>query len=141
VVFRGCGRCNLPPCDYFPDQLPDAYLRFELEDGDAEFFVLILYSCQQFFAAIRRLQYYIKYQKSGDWDEGETDFPALIMAFESQTDQKRFHKKVSRVIHEAPEDIWLYTVTLEGLKAITEPDQKVLKSYHDSERLYSFLDA
>lgn len=134
-------KSDLVSYDYFPEQSPDAYMRLEAEDCDLEYFLLIHYSHQQFFAAIRRLQYYIKYQKSGDWDEGKTDFPALVMVFESQTDQKRFHKKVSRIMHEAPEDILLYTVTLDDLRALTEPDQELLESYRDPEEPYSFLDA
>ncbi len=133
-------KSDLAAYDYFPKQLPDTYLRFEMEEGDKEFFLLIHYSHQQFFAAIRRLQYYIKYAESGDWDEAETEFPAIVMVFESSSDQKRFHKKVSRIMREASDDILLCTALLGNLKATAGPDQEVLCPFDDPDEVLSFLD-
>lgn len=134
-------KSDLTPYDYFPKQSPDAYLRLELEDGEREFFLLIHYSHQQFFAAIKRLQYYIKYAESGDWEEGETDFPALIMIFESPADQKRFYKQASRIMREAADEIVLYTAVLSDVKAVADADQEVLRPFDEPEEVYSFLDA
>jgi hypothetical protein len=134
-------KSDLASRDHFPKQPPDAHLRFELDEDDKEFFLLIHYSHDQFFAAIRRLQHYVKHAGSEEWEKAEQDFPAIVMVFESQTDQKRFHKKAARIMNEAPDDVLLYTATLDDLKAITNADQEVLCSFDDPDEMFSFLDA
>lgn len=75
--------------DYFPQPLPDAYMR--LANGQ-QYFLQVHQPRQPFFVVSRTITRYASYFESGEWDDTDTDFPALLFIADSSTAQNRIHK-------------------------------------------------
>jgi hypothetical protein len=75
--------------DYFPQPLPDAYIR--LANGQ-QYFLQVHRSHQPFFLASRAITRYASYFESGEWDDTDTDFPVLLFIVDSSSVQNRIHK-------------------------------------------------
>ncbi len=84
---------NYGQFDYFPQPLPDAYLRLHLGD-DKQYFLDFYYDNQPFFVATRKLKKYVDYAESGAWEETGTALPAILAVCESPSLQKRLQKRI-----------------------------------------------
>jgi hypothetical protein len=85
---------NYERFDYFPQPLPDAYIRLRLGGEDKQFFMDIYYDGQPFFAAVRKIKKYTDYAESGEWEETDTDLPKILAVCESPGLQKRLQKRI-----------------------------------------------
>jgi Replication-relaxation len=85
---------NREQFDYFPQPLPDAYIRLRLGGEEKQFFLDMHYDDQPFFAAARKIKRYIEYAESGKWEETGTNLPAVLIVCESVSLQKRLLKCV-----------------------------------------------
>jgi hypothetical protein len=126
-------KADLGPYDYFPQPLPDAYMRLETGKNKSQFFMEIYHDNQLFFTAIRRIKQLIDYRGEGEWAVTETDFPKILFICESVSTQKRLNKRIAKALNYTYEDVAFYTTTQNDLKSIktndvvwqeaTEPDE------------------
>jgi hypothetical protein len=85
---------NREQFEYFPQPLPDAYVRLRLGGEEKQFFLDMHYDDQPFFAATRKVKRYVEYAESGSWEETGTDLPAILCVCESASLQKRLQKRL-----------------------------------------------
>ena len=91
---------NREDYDYFPQPLPDAYIRL----GDKQFFLDLFHDSEPSFVAKRRIRQYIKYDEDGDWAVTETGLPKVLVVCESQSLAKRVQKHMSKALDDAWSD-------------------------------------
>lgn len=82
---------------YFPQPLPDAYIRL----SDKQFFLDIFHDSEPSFVAKRRMKQYIKYDEDGNWEVTETGLPKVVAVCESQSLAKRVQKYMSKALDDA----------------------------------------
>ncbi len=85
---------NREQFDYFPQPLPDAYIRLRLGGDEKQFFLDMYYDNQPFFTAVRKIKHYVDYAEEGGWEETDTDLPAILAVCESASLQKRLQKRI-----------------------------------------------
>ena len=85
-------KSQLAKYDYFPEKLPDAYLRL----GEKQFFLDIFHDDQPFFVAARRIKQYADYADDGEWDVTDTDLPTVLFICDSVSLQKLLQKRAAR---------------------------------------------
>jgi len=88
--------------DYFPQPLPDAYMR--LTNGQ-QYFMQMHQPHQPFFVVSRTIMRYASYFENGEWDDTGTDFPVLLFIVDSSSVQKRIH----RLIRKQAGEVRIYT--------------------------------
>lgn len=109
---------------YFPQPLPDAYMRLKTKKGEIQFLLELYDDSQPFFTAIRRIKQYIDYREEGEWAITETDFPKILFVCESSSTQKRLIKRMVKALDDTYEDdIVFHTTTKEELKTLAENDE------------------
>lgn len=79
--------------DYFPQPLPDAYIR--LPNGQ-QYFMHIHQSYQPFFVASQTVTRYADYFEDGEWGDTGTDFPVLLFIVDSRSVQDRLRKLIRK---------------------------------------------
>lgn len=129
-------KADLGSYDYFPQPLPNVYMRLETGKSKPQFFLEICHDSQPFFTLIRRIKQLIDYRGEGEWAATETDFPKILFVCESTSTQKRLNKRIVKALNDNYEDdIVFYTTTQESLKNLknhsavwqlaTEPEEKL----------------
>lgn len=109
-------KADLGSYDYFPQPLPDVYMRLETKSS-SQFFLELYHDSQPFFTAIRRIKQLIDYRGEGEWAVTETNFPKVLIVCESTSAQKRLNKRIIKTLDDSYEDdIVFYTTTQEKLK-------------------------
>jgi len=88
---------NREEYDYFPQPLPDAYIRL----GDKHFFLDTYYDDQPNFAVMRRIKQYLTYDENGDWSVTETKLPIVLAVCESAKTAKRVQKYMEKSLNAA----------------------------------------
>jgi hypothetical protein len=88
--------------DYFPQPLPDAYIR--LANGQ-QCFIQVHHDHQPFFVAMRAIKKYLDYFENGVWDDTGTDFPIVLFVVDTVSIHRRLHKFISKNIG----DVRFYT--------------------------------
>lgn len=96
---------------YFPQPLPDAYIRFRLGGEERQFFLDFYYDSQPFFTAVRRLKKYMEYAEGGEWEATGTSLPKLLAVCESEVLQKRLQKRSARSFTEYAGDDLIFALT------------------------------
>ncbi len=81
--------------DYFPQPLPDAYLRVRLGGDEKQYFLDFYYDNQPFFAAVKKIKKYVDYAEGGTWDNTGTSLPVVLAVCESPGLQKRLQKRIA----------------------------------------------
>lgn len=94
---------NYERFDYFPQPLPDAYIRLRLGGEDKQFFLDVYHDGQPFFAAARKIKKYVDYAEDGAWEETETALPVILGVCESSGLQKRLQKRIASAIKQFTE--------------------------------------
>lgn len=87
--------------DYFPQPLPDAYIRLQLNGKEKQYFLNFYYDKQPFFALVKKVKKYIEYAESGAWDDTGTALPVYLAVCESQSLQKRLQKRMAASLAES----------------------------------------
>jgi hypothetical protein len=88
---------NREQFDYFPQPLPDAYIRLRLGGEEKQFFLDMYYDDQPFFAATRKVKRYAEYAEAGNWEATSTNLPAVLCVCESASLQKRLQKRLEGI--------------------------------------------
>ncbi|HSW91250.1 MAG TPA: replication-relaxation family protein [Candidatus Saccharimonadales bacterium] len=105
--------------EYFPQPLPDLYIRLKTEEGEKEFFLDVFENNQPFFVLIRRIKRYLEYAGSGEWPN--EILPIILLVVESPSVHRRLRKRILRELQESYEDIVFATTSLNSL---FNPDRK-----------------
>lgn len=85
--------------EYFPQPLPDAYIRLKVQD--TQFFLDMFYDDQPYFVAKRRMKYYLKYEEDDNWAVTDTSMPAVLAVCESPHLVKRVQKYMTKALDHA----------------------------------------
>lgn len=102
---------NYERFDYFPQPLPDAYIRLRLGGEDKQFFLDIYYDSQPFFAAARKIKSYVDYAENGEWEETGTALPVMLAICESPSLQKRLQKRIASNTNDSWGDELIFALT------------------------------
>lgn len=133
-------KADLSGYDYFPQPLPDAYLRLKTKEGDTQFLLELYHDNQPFFTAIRRIKQYIDYREEGEWAVTETDFPAILLVCESFSLQKRLQKQIAKMLSKSlVDDLVFATTTKEELKTLND-NLKIWQSVNEPDAKLSLQD-
>lgn len=123
---------NYEEYDYFPQPLPDAYIRFK--DSNKHFFLDVYYDDQPKVVAVQRMKQYIKYEESGEWLATKTDLPVVLAVCESAGLVKQVQRYMRKSLKEAWESEVVYALTTKAelmsdelavWRRVDEPDEKL----------------
>ncbi len=119
---------NFDKYNYFPKQIPDAYLTI-LPEGirprARDFFLNYLDDDMPFFVHVRRLQEYIDYVEANEWEDAtNSKLRGVLLVCESTSLLKRIRKKLAQTVDEDETPRFCYT-TLQALKDSTPADDEV----------------
>jgi hypothetical protein len=98
---------------FFEDFVPAVYIRLKDDKTDKGFFLEYLQSSKPFFAVKQRIEEYITYCDSGDWEDGtKRVFPKVLFMCETPALYKRLLKAGERLLEYESEDLQCFA----GLK-------------------------
>lgn len=130
-------KAQLVTYDYFPDKLPDAYIRLKNREGESQFLLDIYHDAQPFFTVVRRIRQYVSFCEEGKWATTGTDFPIILIVCESVSTQKRLIKQITKALNDTYDDeVAFYVTTKAQLKTI-QSDDAIWQGVIDSETLLS----
>jgi hypothetical protein len=114
---------------YFPQPLPDAYIKLELTDGDIKHFFLDYYDlARPFFIHRRKIDTYIKYDEEGDWDVTKTKLPLFFSVCENTSLLKRTAKRMAQAVDDSYySKIKFYGADLKTIAKMKTSSDKVWK--------------
>lgn len=119
---------NFDNYSHFPQPLPDAFITITPEGPrprDRDFFLSYLDDETPFFVHVRRLQRYVDYIESGEWEDATgTKVRGVLLVCESTSLLKRIRKKLAQIVDEDEVPRFCYT-TLNALKKSTIEDEEV----------------
>lgn len=102
---------------YFPDSLPDAYARLNLEGKEQQFFLYFLHDNQPFYMHINKIKEYIEYADDEQWSKNtKTKLPSFLAICDSSAVQRRLHAHMVKLADTSwEEDIRFASTTKGGL--------------------------
>lgn len=121
-------KSQLTKYGYFPETLPDAYIRLDVDGIEKQFFLEFLQASKPFFTVFRRLKQYVAYAEDGDWETTNSRLPAILLVCDSPALLKRVIKRAGNAIEDADDELRFYSASLSGLKQtglwqdLPEPD-------------------
>jgi uncharacterized cysteine cluster protein YcgN (CxxCxxCC family) len=98
-------KSQLSQFDYFPEPLPDAYIRINEGRQEEQYFVEILQSFRPFFVAVRKVRKYLTYAEDGEWDVTGTNLPCVLLICDDQTLKKRVGKLLVKLEGEREDEL------------------------------------
>jgi hypothetical protein len=108
--------------------VPDAYLTITPEGirpRERCFFLNYLDDDTPFFVHVRRLQKYLEYVETEEWEDAtNSNLHGVLLVCESTELLKRIRKKPARIVYEDETPRFCYT-TLQALKDSTPEDDEV----------------
>lgn len=105
-------KSQLGQYDYFPEPLPDAYIRLKGDIEERQYFLEVLQSTRPFFISVRKVQKYVNYIDEGGWEDTGTKLPTIIFACDTITLKKSLDKHLTRLLDEADlEELHVLTAT------------------------------
>lgn len=100
---------------YFPEQLPDAYIRVAYRTNEKHYFLELIESSQPFFVQINKIKNYIKYEEEGDWEEATgTGLPAALFICDTAAQAEKLMKYADREIDDFDSDESPIMITFKG---------------------------
>lgn len=105
--------------DYFPDELPDAYIAVSSKEGTDRYF-LDLYDGYKnpAFLLRQRIKQYISYCERGDWqaNTNNSPFPSILFILQDQKRKKHIYYYGKAVLEKTFEDISLFLTTQDAIR-------------------------
>jgi len=89
---------ELAEYDYFPDPLPDAYIRLKTSQGEKQFFLELFHSYQPYYYK-KRARFYMNYADEELW-EGSDDLPIVLFVCDSTALRMRAYKQIAKINHD-----------------------------------------
>jgi hypothetical protein len=124
--------------DYFPKQLPDAFLSLPTSNPEApkRFFFDIITNSMPRPAIDRRISNYLQFFDEGGWDDTGSELPKLLLLCESGTTEKRVQRYVKSLLARSDvEELDVFTSTMGALKNMTDAESAVWTSIEDPDEL------
>lgn len=131
-------RRELGQYDYFPKQLPDAFLSLKTNSPNRpkRFFLDFIPDAMDRYILDRRIASYCDFFRDGGWDITGSEYPTLLLISESGRAEKRVQRYVrARLVRSDMEELSVLTTTTRALEhtgdrgevwtSITEPDELV----------------
>ena len=109
-----------PDYDYFPQPLPDAYIRLKNQAGAKEFFLNYVETTRPFFATTSKLKKYIEYAENATWSEN-SELPTILIVCEVLALERRLHKQLPRL--PGVGELEILTTTKDRLKSSSKGDE------------------
>jgi hypothetical protein len=121
--FKFFSKSELSAYEYFPKQLPDAYLsrREPQEQLINDIFVSYIAESMAYFVVRKRFKQMIAYYNSDEW-EGSDQMPAWLIVCQSEKLEKRLSKNLSKLVDEDSE-MNLFVTTLDEAGDMNEWQQ------------------
>jgi hypothetical protein len=114
--------------DYFPETLPDAYIKLELANGSTSnhFFLDYYDLARPFYIHRRKIDTYIKYDEEGDWNVTKTELPLFLSVCENPTLLRRTAKYMAQAVDDSYySKIKFYAADLKTAAQIKTSNDKV----------------
>lgn len=102
---------NYEQFDYFPQPLPDAYIRLRLGGEERQYFLDFYYDKQPFFTAVKKIKKYVEYAEGSSWDDTGTTLPVFLVVCESASLQKRLQKHIAASLPESWNNELVFAMT------------------------------
>lgn len=109
-------KSDLANIESFPHQLPDAFIRLQVNGTNKCFFLDIYFDNQPFFEMVRKIKGYLEYKDSAKWSL-PADFPVILSICESSSLQKRLLKRVASELKSSWHDDVRFAVTTQAVLA------------------------
>jgi DNA-binding MarR family transcriptional regulator len=108
---------------HFPAQLPDAFIRLDVNGKQKEFFLEVIDPNKPFFLYVGKVRRYIEYSDDSSWQDAmKTKMPTVLVVSGTIGTQVRFQKQAARFLKRHYEDEpKIYTTNTEKLEAIVNP--------------------
>jgi len=131
-------RRDIARYDYFPDQLPDAFLSLPTNDPQQprRFFFDIVPTLTPRYVTDRRIAQYCEFFDEGGWDSTESEFPIILLVSESGAAEKRLQRSVRAQLNRSDmeEELAVYTSTMAAVANMTS-DAPIWTSVEDTDEL------
>lgn len=117
-------KSQLAKYKYFPQPLPDLFLRHQNKEYERQYFLDVIDSDTMTFLAQRRVKEYVGYAESGEWEANVNGYPlpVTILICESKALSRNLQRYVSVQMEEYFEDDLVIEVTSkEGVAGILDP--------------------
>jgi|SRR5882757_1585426 len=125
IEFFSRSHLNYEQFNYFPQPLPDGYIRLKIGNGIKRVFLDIFEDDQPFFVLIRRIKKYLEYADDGEWPYSET-IPTILLVTDNKSMHKRLRKRIAYELRESYQtEARFATTTLQDLQDSTEDKGKV----------------
>jgi hypothetical protein len=121
---------------YFPQPLPDAYIRLKQGNEEKQFFLDLYYDNQPFFASARKVKRYIKYDEDANWSVTETDLPIVLAVCESASLVKHLQKHMAKAMNNAWADSEV-TFTLTTKAQLTSSESAIWRLATEPDEIFS----
>lgn len=105
-------KSKLTQFEYFPNPLPDAYIRLESEHGEKQYFLEILQSTRPYFVSVRKARRYVTYAEEGEWEDTGTDLPSIVLICDTETLKKRLDNHLDKLTNETDELQFIATLNI-----------------------------
>lgn len=129
--------------DYFPRQLPDAFLSLPTSDPKApqRFFFDIITNSMPRPAIDRQIANYCQFFDEGGWDDTGSELPKLLLFCESGITEKRAQRYVRSQLGRADmEELGAFTTTVGALKGMSGENTAIWSAVDEPDELQA-LDA
>lgn len=113
-ALRFYTKSDLAKYDYFPQPLPNAYIRLE----SRQYFVEVLKASDPPFVIKRHIQRYLTYARESNWEDTGTHLPAIILVCDTDALQKRVNKLLAKNTDDIDLEDLQFIVTIEPAKVI-----------------------
>ena len=84
---------------YFPQPLPDAYVRLTNGAGERHYFIELVAGYEPFLAQVSRVKRFIKYDEAGDWEAATgTELPQTLLLCDYWAQAKKLTSYADREV-------------------------------------------
>lgn len=117
-------RRDMSRYDYFPDNLPDAFLSLKVDDTPKRFFLDVIPDSLPRNLLDRRITSYAGFFEEGGWDVTNSEPPKLLFITEKGATESRTRRTVRAALSRADmeDELGVYTTTLAALHDIATVD-------------------
>lgn len=107
--------------DYFPPQLPDAFLSLPTDNPERpkRFFLDVIAQAMPRYAFDRRIAAYCTFFEDGGWDITGSDWPACLLIAADGREEKRIRRSAQAQVQRSDSELLVYTTTAAALKGET----------------------
>lgn len=117
---------NVEVYDYLPSPLPDVFFTLGAKTKSKRNFFLEYFDDNVSIGIHgRKINGYMEYEESGEWDDTGLEFPTVVIICQSETMFRRAGKRVRYINREAYSDMQFRLITLDKLKKLSSIKEQV----------------